>query len=372
MTRMTSTHGTRVSLLAVTWMLTAAIWAPAVARGLRQEKTAGEVYKSVKVLKDVPESQLLQAMFFMEASLGVSCNHCHVDFVNFEKDDRPTKDTARRMILLTRELNDKNFGGRSAVTCNTCHRGQAKPAAPLAFKPTTRAATTQSAAAPQVMPSVDDVFQRYLTASGGTLALGRITTLSVTGTKTSSEGWTAPLEILEKRAAQGSSAQEFVTTFQLQGKPWSQACDGTIGWKRDNHGVHPMAGRDLALAQLRAGLLRPTTLRSMFDALAVTGSEVVGDRVTVVVEGVLHDAGPARLFFDVASGWLVRVTTPVASPFGEIPEAYAVDDYRRVGDVTLPFSISHLKPDTSDLERFNTVQANVAIDEAKFKKPDGL
>src|SRR6476469_1868413 len=68
------------------------------------EKPAEQVYKNIQVFKGLPSSQLLGAMNFMAGSLGVGCNHCHV--VNqFAKDDKPTKQTARRMILMMRKIN---------------------------------------------------------------------------------------------------------------------------------------------------------------------------------------------------------------------------------------------------------------------------
>ena len=41
-------------------------------------KTAAETYKNVQVLKDVPADDLIPAMQFITASLGVECDFCHV------------------------------------------------------------------------------------------------------------------------------------------------------------------------------------------------------------------------------------------------------------------------------------------------------
>src|SRR6266851_6910913 len=65
------------------------------------EKTVEQVQKNIKVLSGLPESQLIPAMNFMSASLGVRCTYCHVnkdgkwDFVT---DEKPEKNTAREMI----------------------------------------------------------------------------------------------------------------------------------------------------------------------------------------------------------------------------------------------------------------------------------
>ena len=58
--------------------------------------------------------------------LGVECNHCHVGS-EFDKEDKPAKQTARKMLLMVRAINKDHFDDRGPVTCWMCHRGSAKP-----------------------------------------------------------------------------------------------------------------------------------------------------------------------------------------------------------------------------------------------------
>jgi hypothetical protein len=66
-------------------------------------------------------------MAFMSNSLGVTCAHCHAKA--WESDEKPAKDTARKMMAMTRTINEQQFGGKLTVTCNTCHQGRVKPIA---------------------------------------------------------------------------------------------------------------------------------------------------------------------------------------------------------------------------------------------------
>jgi hypothetical protein len=91
-----------------------------------QEKAAQPRFKNLQVLKDVPPGQLIPAMQFISASLGVECEFCHVRDA-FDKDDKQPKQTARRMMQMMFTLNANQFHGERAVTCYTCHRGSAKP-----------------------------------------------------------------------------------------------------------------------------------------------------------------------------------------------------------------------------------------------------
>jgi hypothetical protein len=100
--------------------------ADAAAEFDKPEKTAREAYKNVQML-NVPASSVLPIMNTYCLSLGVSCAHCHVA-PEWDKDDKPAKATARKMIVMTRALNQENFSPRVGASCYTCHRGNVKPA----------------------------------------------------------------------------------------------------------------------------------------------------------------------------------------------------------------------------------------------------
>lgn len=54
-----------------------------------QQPAAEQVYKNIQLFKGMPASELEPTMAFISGSLGVKCNHCHVN--PFSKDDKPTK-----------------------------------------------------------------------------------------------------------------------------------------------------------------------------------------------------------------------------------------------------------------------------------------
>jgi len=98
-------------------------------------KKASEQFKNIQVLKDLPADQLYPTMHFIADSLGIQCVDCHVGIpgqVDGEKDDKQMKRTARKMIMMTMEINKANFDGQNGnrtVTCYTCHRGSRQPLA---------------------------------------------------------------------------------------------------------------------------------------------------------------------------------------------------------------------------------------------------
>ncbi len=88
-----------------------------------------------------PVMQVIGAMRNFTSDLGVRCQYCHVgeegkplDSFDFASDEKRTKQVARQMMLMVREINRRvdtlpRAGGAALqVTCNTCHRGVSRPA----------------------------------------------------------------------------------------------------------------------------------------------------------------------------------------------------------------------------------------------------
>jgi hypothetical protein len=100
----------------------------------KEDRPAGEVFKNVQLLKDVPAGRFLRIMDTGYAkSLGVGCDHCHVE-ERWEADEKRAKRATREMIKLVRDIN-ASLGqmqeidtSDATVNCTTCHRGYVKPA----------------------------------------------------------------------------------------------------------------------------------------------------------------------------------------------------------------------------------------------------
>ena len=90
---------------------------------------------NVKVLTGLFAQQFQEEMNFMVQALGVSCNTCHVRG-NFASEDNEKKLIARRMLEMTKAINQQFFPDYKAkegesvlgkVTCYTCHKGESTP-----------------------------------------------------------------------------------------------------------------------------------------------------------------------------------------------------------------------------------------------------
>ena len=100
----------------------------------KENRPAGEVFKNVTLLKDVPAARFLRMMDVgYSQSLGVGCDHCHTED-RWEADEKRPKRAAREMITLVKEINGRLAEMQdidtsdAVVNCTTCHRGYVKPA----------------------------------------------------------------------------------------------------------------------------------------------------------------------------------------------------------------------------------------------------
>jgi hypothetical protein len=131
-------------------------------------------FKNLQILpKDISKDGIDSVMHHFTASLGVKCNFCHVrneaeKKMDFASDDKPEKQIARKMMLMSIDINTKYFkeieeemdkeadhkmdsndvklstdsvkNMLSYVTCYTCHRGNERPVSdPPKEEPKTKA-----------------------------------------------------------------------------------------------------------------------------------------------------------------------------------------------------------------------------------------
>ena len=97
---------------------------------------------NLKVLpKDTTPDQLIKIMRGFSQQLGVHCNFCHSEgttpgHMDFASDAKPEKNTARTMMLMSHEINDKYMSqihdpdaapDQRSVRCSTCHQGHSMP-----------------------------------------------------------------------------------------------------------------------------------------------------------------------------------------------------------------------------------------------------
>jgi outer membrane lipoprotein-sorting protein len=335
-------------------------------------KPAEDVFKNIQILKGAPASQIIPAMNFMAASLGVECTFCHVSAQGeFEKDDKTEKQTARKMMTMMFAINKDSFNGRRQVTCNSCHNGHSQPQAiPLvasarpapapAPAPVGAPGATPSTTPP---PTVDQILEKYVQALGGKEAIEKITSRVAKGT-ISAGNFKAPLETY------GKAPGRLQTILHLPQGDQIQVFDGTTVWTQG-----PGAGGaapepwQVARAKREADLQSVLHLKDYFTRLRLGRIEKIGDRDAYLVIAFREGDSPLRFYFDTQSGLLLRIFSTVDTPLGASPTQVDYEDYRAVDGVQVAFRQRFSRPDATVIHQFDDIKQNIPVDDSKFVKP---
>lgn len=347
-------------------------------------KTTDQAYKNIQALKGLPADELIPAMQYFNAALGVECNYCHVVQPTraFEKDDKDEKKTARQMIAMTQAINKDNFKGNLEVGCATCHSGRAHSTAvpPMGDEhqggPRQAAAQAQASqqaqpatpgqsaaeAKPQ-LPTVQQIEDAYEAAIGGKAAIQKLTSEVATGTATTAQG-TIQVELDRK------APNLFANTLVFpNGRTTVDATNGTVAWNKAER-VNDYNGYTLRTILMTSRFDRDLAPTTAFTNSRVTGTDTIEGHDCYVVRGALKDSAYSeRLWFDKQTGLLVRRITYQKTLFGPLADTADFSDYRDVQGVKVPFTVVRSRPGSTFTVKYDKIAFNAPVDDAKFSHP---
>jgi photosynthetic reaction center cytochrome c subunit len=332
-------------------------------------KLAEEQFKNIKVLKGVPADQVFPAMQFVTASLGVECEYCHVrgdKGLEFDKDDKKTKVTARKMMEMMFVINKDNFEGHRDVTCYSCHRGAAGPVAtPIITdeEPKPEAASAKDpAAAKLVMPPADQLLDKYLAAIGGEAALQKVTSRVEKG-KIDANGHQLPIEVYAK------APDKRISIMHMPNGESITAFDGKQGWLSNAGHPHMMSAAENDAARIDSDLYFAAHVKNLYKKFTVVPGEKIDGHDTYLVIGRNEGQPPLRLYFNQQSGLLLRLVRYAETPLGRNPTQIDYADYRDTDGVKIPYRWTLARPGNRFTIQVDQVQQNVPVEDAKFTTP---
>ena len=338
-----------------------------------------DVFKNVQALKGIGVDDFLLTMGIMSAAVGSDCVGCHpsagTDHVDWAL-DTPRKRTARRMVQMVTAINRDNFNGRQVVTCWSCHRGRDRPVTTptldVVYGPPTDEFDDVLAQA-QGVPSVDRVLDKYLQAIGGAQNVARVTSFVATGKSVGYRGFGGG-GVVEVSAQAPDKRAAHISFPEYPDRGVSvRTYDGRTGWIATPLAVvrkYELAGSERDGARLDAMLSFPTQITIALTNLRVGPPSTIADRDVTVLQGNGPNGTLATLYFDDASGLLVRMVRHGRSPIGRVPTQVDYAEYRDVGGMKFPFHWTFAWLDGRDNFEFSEVKLNVPIDAATFGEPN--
>jgi photosynthetic reaction center cytochrome c subunit len=333
------------------------------------QSTAEQVYKNITALKGTPADQLVPAMQFITAALGVDCAFCHVQGKP-DADDKAAKKTAREMITMTAMINKASFGGRLQVSCYSCHNGHQRPTAMPPVLDSDAPARTESAAAPPQAGAptgpavtVDDILQKYIAAVGGADAIQKITSRVQKGTILAG-GTENPIEVYTK------APNKRITVSHSGNSESFTAFDGTAGWLGSTgRPARDMSAPESGASSLDAEFALAPRLKEIFPQLRRGRPETINGVECEVLNGTAPGKPAVRLYFAKNTGLLQRMVRYADTPVGRNPTQIDYADYRDADGVKIPNRWTLSRTNGRFTIQIKEVQSNVPIDDTKFAKP---
>ncbi|HEX8766566.1 MAG TPA: hypothetical protein VF740_15460, partial [Candidatus Acidoferrum sp.] len=215
------------------------------------------------------------------------------------------------------------------------------------------------------LPTVDSVLDRFVQALGGRAALESIKSMVFTGELTISQ-----LKTTGNTTEYFKYPNFFAFVAEIPGYGKVRTVyDGKTAWNIDpKGGITEISGPELADISRRSDIHWNLKLKEFYPGLKVTGRDKVDGIDAWTLEATV-DGWTYRLYFDSATGLLVRFDTDTHKPAGD--SSVLIADYRDVGKVRFAYSASMASSGGGWSRKLSEVNFNVPIDDAIFARPSG-
>lgn len=318
-------------------------------------ETAGQKFKNIKVLNDMPADQMGKVMNLMSAGLGVNCSFCHIEN-DFEKDGNEHKDAAREMLKMTFEINKNYFNGETEVSCATCHNGRPHPQSAPNLNLT--AAETRPKQ-PETKPTVEQILDKYTLALGGKTNLEKTTSRYIKANRVEPDGTIEAEEVWQK-------PNRLLVTTKYGNYLVAEAFDGTKAWKRGNADEIKLKTDEEEQIKREAQLFATADLKAIYPKMEFVNLDKINGSEVFQIRATTANNLRERLYFDASTGLLVRRIASTPTILGNFPYQVDYNDYKDFSGVKLPTSIRFALPNITWTRKILEVKINAPIGDEKF------
>lgn len=216
------------------------------------------------------------------------------------------------------------------------------------------------------LPTIDQILDKYISGVGGRAAIEKITTVDGKGTiDIPDAGVSGTIQLLQKAPDKALTVVEITGVGQQR-----EGFDGSVGWSDDpQNGMRQKSGAELAEARRAATLGRELKMKTLYPKMVVKSVEKVDEKDAYLVEATPEEGAPVKLYFDAATGVLVRQTAVRQTPAGPLEVEVTFSDFRPVDGVKRPFTIRQATSIFTAVIHLTDVKQNGPIDDAVFKPP---
>jgi hypothetical protein len=271
------------------------------------------------------------------------------------------------MMAMTAAINKDSFHGQQQVTCNSCHRGSARPVSVPAVLESDAPARSEAPPAPSAgtAPSADQIVEKYVTALGGADAIRKASSRVEKGVILAG-GRETPIDVITK-----APNKRISVTHNSDSESFT-AFDGTSGWLGNTgRPAREMSTAESGAAGLDAEFYFALRLKEIFTQLRAGRPDKIGGVECQTLTATRPGQPPVRLYFDSASGLLIRMVRYAQTPVGRNPTQIDYADYRDVDGAKIPFRWTLARPNGRFTIQISEVKNNVPVEDSRFAKPAG-
>jgi hypothetical protein len=216
------------------------------------------------------------------------------------------------------------------------------------------------------LPTADQVLDNYVQALGGKAALEKVTSRMIKGEIEWNDGegtaehyFKAPNKYMSVTNLVG-----IITHGVLR-----DGFNGAAGWTVNVTGAQrDWSSAEVARAQRHRDFYKELRLKTLYQSITLKGKEKIGNKDVYVLELRPTEGRPEKMYFDLATGLLLRHEYAIDGAQGVTNYEYNYDDYREVDGVKVAFTIHRGKPSKWTI-KVSEVKSNLNLEDEKFNKP---
>lgn len=232
---------------------------------------------------------------------------------------------------------------------------------------------TDQAEKKENLPTVKEIFDRYVEVIGGRKAREAISNIVVKGKIEFLAAGSSSVLFKGDYEAYAAAPNKSFVRIKIEGMgEMIDVFDGQRGWTVDPmRGKVEKIGLELQQASAKYFFYRDISLDKLYQDLEVKGIEKIDGSEVYVVRGRLSkDFDFEKFYFDKKTGFLLRHDEVLNNPEGKMNVVTFFEDMRQVGDIKYPYKVRSRMGEMFDIiVTASSVELNTKIDDKIFSEP---
>jgi hypothetical protein len=219
------------------------------------------------------------------------------------------------------------------------------------------------------LPKADEILDKYVKVTGGKEAYEKVKNRVSQGTVT-----LAPFGVTGKITVYEAAPDKRYVEMELAGVGKVQeGSDGKTAWEKSSiAGARIKQGAEKATALNEGRFNADVYWRQVYKKVACVGEEKVDGKPAYKVELTTADGQVRTVYYDKASGLVVKVLATLQTQMGPVKTESLVSDYKKVDGVLQPFKLRQKAANQELVITLDKIEQNLKLPANRFDLPDDI